>query len=344
MRAALFDPTAEVHRRFRSVKRWFDRRFASGLPPDAAPVLIERLGRNIERLESAVRDLPVPVLVHRPQGHWSIQEHAGHLGDLEELFARRLDDFERGAAMLHPADLENRKTHEAGHNERPISDLTAAFRDARTGILTRLARMRPADLARVSVHPRLQQPMSVVDLCSFVAEHDDHHLTAIADMASVLCAMPVYAVELLTTIERALPRLTAMDDERTIQRPAPGKWSPREIIGHLIDSASNNHQRFVRARFQDDLVFPGYQQDDWVAAQRYQDADWHDLLALWASFNRHLARVMSTTPDDVRRKSHTRHNLHERASRPVREHEPSTLDFFMEDYVFHLQHHLRQIR
>ena len=94
-----------------------------------------------------------------------------------------------------------------------------------------------------------------------------------------------------------LPRLRDLADDGTTRRPAPGKWSPREIIGHLIDSASNNHQRFVRASFQDDLVFAGYDQDRWVAMQRYQEARWEDLLTLWASFNRHLARVMASDPD-----------------------------------------------
>ena len=207
----------------------------------------------------------------------------------------------------------------------------------------RMRRMTPEQLSRVALHPRLQQPMSVVDLCFFVAEHDDHHLATIAEIASALRDMPIYAVDLLNTIDASMPRLTALAEEPSGIRPASGKWSPREIIGHLIDSASNNHQRFLRARFQDDLVFAGYAQDEWVAAQRYQDAPWSDLLTLWAAFNRHLAHVMATTPADVRLKSHTRHNLHERAYRPMPADQPATLDYFMEDYVLHLQHHLRQI-
>ena len=325
------------------MNRWFDRTFTLGLTADAAPQLLDRLEETSTRLERVLQDLPTPVLIHRPQGRWSIQENAGHLLDLEDLWLRRLDDFDRGEGILHPADLQNTRTHEARHNDRAARDLTSAFRAARAAIVQRLRRMTPADLSRVALHPRLQQPMSVVDLCFFVAEHDDHHLATIAEIRSTPAAMPVYAVDLLNTIDAAVPRLSALDAERNAARPAAGKWSPREIIGHLIDSASNNHQRFVRARFQQDLVFPGYAQDEWVAAQRYQDAEWSELLTLWAAFNRHIARVMATTPADVRTKTHTRHNLHERGFRPVRADEPATLDFFMEDYVLHLQHHLRQI-
>ena len=79
------------------------------------------------------------------------------------------------------------------------------------------------------------------------------------------------AEELRATVERVTPRLLAMSDADSGRRPAPNKWSPREVIGHLIDSASNNHQRFVRAQFQDDLMFTGYDQDAWVRTQKYQD-------------------------------------------------------------------------
>jgi hypothetical protein len=134
-----------------------------------------------------------------------------------------------------------------------------------------------------------------------------------------------------------------MDDDTSGRHPAMGKWSPREIVGHLIDSASNNHQRFVRAQFKDDLVFPGYEQDAWVAAQRYDDAPWRELIALWAAFNRHLARMMAAVPQDVLTKARRVHNLHQIAFRTVPQDQPATLDYFMRDYVAHLEHHLKQI-
>ncbi len=138
----------------------------------------------------------------------------------------------------------------------------------------------------------------------------------------------------------ALLTISEADSER---RPAQDKWSPKEILGHLIDSASNNHQRFVRAQFKDDLVFAGYDQDAWVAAQQYQDARWLALVNLWREYNLHLARVMATTPEAVRMRETWRHNFHEIAWKTVPQYKPATLDYFMRDYVDHLRHHLGQI-
>lgn len=164
-------------------ERWFDRRFELGLPVSAAPGLLARLRSTTDRLERAVHDLPPAILAHRPDGRWSIKENIGHLADLEPLWDRRLDDFDRGAAVLAPADLQNRRTHEAGHNSRPLEELLHEFRSLREHCLARLERMDEQALARVAKHPRLQQDMSVVDLCYFVAEHDDHHLRTIEQIA-----------------------------------------------------------------------------------------------------------------------------------------------------------------
>ena len=154
---------------------------------------------------------------------------------------------------------------------------------------------------------------------------------------------PTHSARLRVVIAAVEPVLLAMSDARTARRPAPGKWSPREIVGHLIDSAGNNHQRFVRAAMQEDLIFPGYEQDRWVELQDYQEAPWRELVTLWATFNRHLARVMAAVPEDVRARPRQRHNLYQIASRGVPASEPATLDYFMSDYVFHLEHHVAQI-
>jgi len=154
---------------------------------------------------------------------------------------------------------------------------------------------------------------------------------------------PGYALDLEDTVARMAERLRAVSEAEAMRRPSPGKWSAKEIIGHLIDSASNNHQRFVRARWQEDMIFLGYQQDEWVASQEYQGAPWGELIELWASFNRHIARVMRATPEAARMKAHRRHNLDQLAWTPLPPEKPATLDYFMRDYVGHLHHHMKQI-
>ena len=164
-------------------QRWFDRKFELGLGPDAGTELLDRLRGAPERLAEAVRGLPVEVLTRRPAAEaWSIQENAGHLLDLDPLWDQRLDDYDAGAEALRPADLDNRKTHEARHNERDITEIVNEFRRIRGAFVDRLAGMTPAELARTALHPRLRQPMSVADLCFFVAEHDDHHLRTIEEL------------------------------------------------------------------------------------------------------------------------------------------------------------------
>jgi hypothetical protein len=152
-----------------------------------------------------------------------------------------------------------------------------------------------------------------------------------------------YIDDLIATVRAANTHLRRVADADAARRPAPGKWSAKEVIGHLIDSASNNHQRFVRALWQNDLIFSGYEQDAWVAAQQYQEAPWLELLDLWVAYNVHLARVMRATPEPVRVRLHTRHNLNELAWQAVPPDQPTSLDYFMRDYVAHLRHHVRQI-
>jgi hypothetical protein len=155
-------------------------------------------------------------------------------------------------------------------------------------------------------------------------------------------SVPEYAQRLRDAVEAATPRLLAIDDAASARPPAPGKWSPREIVGHLVDSAANNHQRFVRGQLQDDLVFLGYAQEDWVRVQDYAHAPWADLVALWRLYNLHLARVMESAPADRRLAPRTRHNIQEIGfAAPIQA--TATLDGIMLDYVEHLLHHLGQL-
>jgi hypothetical protein len=151
------------------------------------------------------------------------------------------------------------------------------------------------------------------------------------------------ADDLRRAVEEAVPVLREHGEATSRRAPAPGKWCPRELVGHLIDSASNNHQRFVRARFQDDLVFLTYDQDAWVSAQRYREAPWEELLELWRLFNLHLARVFEATPPELAERACARHNLDQIAWRTVPASAPTTLAYFANDYVAHLRHHLASL-
>lgn len=163
-------------------RRWFDRRFTLGLPPEAFPDVRERVRGTPARLEERVRGLSRDVLVRQLDGAWSVQENVGHLVDLEPLWAGRLDELLAGAVALRPADLQNRATHEANHNARALAELLVAFRKAREATSARLDALPAAALSRAALHPRLEQPMTVVDLFFFVAEHDDHHLARITEI------------------------------------------------------------------------------------------------------------------------------------------------------------------
>ncbi len=144
-------------------------------------------------------------------------------------------------------------------------------------------------------------------------------------------------------LSRAEPALRRLPDDDAAKPLAAGKWSSKEVLGHLIDSASINHERFVRAQQADDLVFPGYDQDAWVLAQQYGRAQWHGLIDLWVALNRHISGVMEAAPANERGRERKCHNLDEIATRGVPSDESTTLDYLMADYVVHLEHHLTQI-
>jgi hypothetical protein len=117
-------------------------------------------------------------------------------------------------------------------------------------------------------------------------------------------------------------------------RPLPGKWSNKEIIGHLIDSAQINLQRFIRCTYEEGFKLT-YEQDAWVAVQRYQDTDINDLLDLWALLNRQIIRVLENYPAD---------RLNTRCDVSKREPNLQTVEWLANDYVEHLKHHLKQIK
>ncbi|HUA57993.1 MAG TPA: DinB family protein [Verrucomicrobiae bacterium] len=164
------------------IPAWFERKFEFTFPVEQFPNLCIRLRGTPARLEEFIRGVPPDILTAKPEGKWSAQEHAGHLADLEPLWLSRVDDFLSDGETLTVADLTNRRTHEANHNARELSAILAEFRHARAGLLDRLAKFQPTQFSRSKLHPRLKQPMRLVDHLYFVAEHDDHHLAGIWEM------------------------------------------------------------------------------------------------------------------------------------------------------------------
>jgi uncharacterized damage-inducible protein DinB len=164
------------------VPAWFERKFDFTLTVEQHPNLCVRLRGTPARLEEIVGGVSRDVLLRKPGGMWSAQEHAGHLLDLEPLWMARVDDFLAGRGILTAADLSNRKTHEANHNTRESTEILAEFRAARLRLVDRVGKFQPALFARSMLHPRLKQPMRLVDHLYFVAEHDDHHLARIWEM------------------------------------------------------------------------------------------------------------------------------------------------------------------
>ena len=162
--------------------RWFDRRFEFTFPPEQFPNVCVRLRGTPARLEELLRGPSRDVLVRKPEGKWSAQEHAGHLLDLESLWAQRVEDFLGGKSELTAADLSNRKTDEANHNARRLEDILSAFRKERIQLVSRVAEINPDSASRTILHPRLKQPMRMVDHLYFAAEHDDHHLARIWEL------------------------------------------------------------------------------------------------------------------------------------------------------------------
>jgi uncharacterized damage-inducible protein DinB len=164
------------------VPNWFDRKFEFSFPAELSPNLCVRLRGTPARLEEIVRAHPGERLVQRAEEKWSAQEHAGHLLDLEPLWMARVEDYISGAVELTAADLSNRKTHEAGHNEHRIEEILSNFREARLQLADRTGALEAKLLARSIPHPRLKKPFRLVDHLYFVAEHDDHHLARIWEL------------------------------------------------------------------------------------------------------------------------------------------------------------------
>jgi hypothetical protein len=152
--------------------------------------------------------------------------------------------------------------------------------------------------------------------------------------------MQDFVRDLRETVESATQQMLEIPESQSERRPALGQWSAKEILGHLIDSAANNHRRFVEAQLKEGVIFPGYAQEGWVAVQKYQQASWTELIALWKAYNMHLAHVVSSMPENVLKSQHT---LDLTAWQETGEAISVSLEYLVRDYYRHLQEHLRQL-
>lgn len=161
---------------------WIERKFPADTPLSMFPGLLERLRGTPARLEERLRPLAPALLTRRIGDTWSIQTTAGHLLCVESLWLGRLDDYAAGLEVLRPADMSNQRTKTADFDAQPLAPLLAGFRAQRAEVVRRLAEGGPEGAAASSFHPRLQQPMRLIDLMVFIAEHDDHHLARISEI------------------------------------------------------------------------------------------------------------------------------------------------------------------
>jgi len=161
---------------------WIERKFEFNFPIGMFPVIIERLRGTLPHIQDIIKDKTEEELSQKVEGAWSVKEQVGHLYDLEELWYGRREDFLSGKQTLRAADMGNTKTHNADHNKKKIEKLLEQFSSARDKLIEKVQNMDDANASLTALHPRLQQPMRLIDALFFVAEHDDHHLAVIREL------------------------------------------------------------------------------------------------------------------------------------------------------------------
>ena len=139
-------------------------------------------------------------------------------------------------------------------------------------------------------------------------------------------------IALQQLIDRLPARLQSLPSDKVESKPASDKWSAKEELGHLLDSAANNHQRIVRAQLEEHPAMPGYDGDAWVALHQYQRRDWPSLIERWTALNRQLLAAAEAVPDSGWSRTLT-----------IADSAPLTLQFVFDDYIHHMLEHLRHM-
>jgi len=138
--------------------------------------------------------------------------------------------------------------------------------------------------------------------------------------------------QLRTLIHEIPPRLNKLAPSQLELKPSANSWSPKEELGHLLDSAANNHQRIVRVQLEDKLKMPGYDGNAWVELHRYQQRNWQEMIELWRALNKQLLAAAEAVPNSAWSRTCT-----------IAGSKPLTLKFVFEDYLDHMTHHLEHI-
>jgi len=152
-----------------------------------------------------------------------------------------------------------------------------------------------------------------------------------------------YSLVLDKIISTVTPQLQAISTEDFDFKPDLNKWSKKEIIGHLIDSATNNHKRFLHGATSTDLIFEDYDQDEWVLLNNYQSRTKAELIQLWINSNKHIIRLVTDIPNNILQRATRNHNYGEIAMKNYKQSEPVNLEVLIWDYIYHIEHHLQQI-
>ena len=168
-----------------SLSKWFERKFEFNFDVEQYSVIYQRLQQAPETLNTFLQNIPEPILIHQPDGKWSVKEQLGHLALLEPLWRTRIHDILEKKPVLTPTDLDNKKTSEAGFNFYTIAELLQHFADERKETLSLLDSINLKDQQGTSLHPRMQQPMRIIDIMYFTAEHDDHHMGVMQEMLAL---------------------------------------------------------------------------------------------------------------------------------------------------------------
>jgi hypothetical protein len=158
---------------------WVNKTFSFELDNSELPAVLDKLRETPVKIKQIVTGVPEEILNKKSHGKWSVKENIGHLADLEELHDKRIDDFLENRHILHAADINNKKTHNAHHNKNDVTLLLDEFKTERDKFINRIEKLDENIYTRISLHPRLNQPMRIIDLAQFIAEHDDHHIETI---------------------------------------------------------------------------------------------------------------------------------------------------------------------